>query len=1412
MSRLPSKSLMALLLNAALATPSVYVTSALAKEGDFCQTEADCKPCEHHDGDKDQSCSATVHGKRIDDGDSLGARYAPALNHERELTTETFVMSDADASFTQKIQPEQQYETVEKSIRTPTTEQAVNPLFVSGDGALTDQLKQNLDVLVAKFKGKENLKISVIGHTDNQRLSARAKKIYQDNDGLGLARAKNTADYLAQALDLDVNSVTMSTMADREPVASNDNLQGMAQNRRIEVKVSYDEVTKTTAQVALPLAPVKVVVQEPLKSCDAVLASRTRAGSQPFRISVDGVPLEDTGTIDPDVQRCTDVALEKSDIQVRYDAMDEKPSLNLVAFPNAAVRSQKVTFTSYSNYRHWITRSEVRLFSTDASTQSAPLAVLPIDASGKVDWIVTSKLEQVQYVLRVYDQAGNFDETIPQPLQIAEKPALLADRQSDARENLIGYGENRLKLHNIPVRNGGAITVNGKHLQQGQKVRFLGEEVPVDKNGKFAARQILPAGNHVVNVQVLEESGTETMTFNRNLYIPDQDWFYIALADITAGRNSTSGPAQLVTGDTQHFDNEAYVDGRLAFYLKGKVKGDWLLTASADTKEQPIKHLFSNIDDKDPRYLLRRLDPDRYYPVYGDDSTSVEDAPTRGKFYVKLARGESHVMWGNFQTQLSGSDLVQYSRGMYGANLKLRSDTATGFGQKNTQVDAFVGDPGTLGAREQFRGTGGSLYYVQHQDTTRGSDRVWVEVRDKDSGIVLKTTQLSATQDYDFDPIQGRILLTAPLPSTADDSQLVRAGSLSGNPVFLMVSYEYTPSIRDVNNMTVGGHVSQWLGDKVQIGATGYRQGDQATRQHIYGIDATYRVSAGVYLKAETARSSGTGTTTQSSGTGGFEFNSITSQGGNANAHRVEFAADLSEISSVKGKVNAYWQDREKGFSSPGQITNENSQQAGFAADIAITEATSVQAKTDVKNADMQDSQAVQASVKHRFTPNWAGSVGVRIDNLDTYVANASKTLSQNGDRTDLGVQLDYQPDGEHENPDWNAYGFLQNTVSNSGNRLDNDRIGAGGKWRLNEKFSLLGEASSGNRGFGGKLGGDWQVTDRSQLYLNYALDSDRTDSLYRGRQGTLVTGAKSRYTDSLSVYGEERLLHGTGQSGLMHAFGLDLAAQDGWNFGAKAENGKLTDAVSGDLERTALSFSVGRAIEKTKYAGNIEWRKDDSSTSGNRTTWLVRNSLSYQTTHDWRALGKLNFSVSDSSLGQSYDADFVEGVVGYAYRPVNNDKLNALFKYTYFMNQPSPGALSTAGVASDYEQRSQILSVDAVYDLKPWLSVGGKYGYRKSEIRAPKATGDWVNADAHLLVARADWHFVHDWDALLEVRMLDVPAADDSRAGALVGVYRHINNNVKLGGGFNFTDFSDDMTDMSYRSHGWFVNLISKL
>lgn len=46
--------------------------------------------------------------------------------------------------------------------------------------------------------------------------------------------------------------------------------------------------------------------------------------------------------------------------------------------------------------------------------------------------------------------------------------------------------------------------------------------------------------------------------------------------------------------------------------------------------------------------MLRNINPDLYYPVYGDDSTTVDDAPTQGKFFVRLEKGQSQVMWGNF--------------------------------------------------------------------------------------------------------------------------------------------------------------------------------------------------------------------------------------------------------------------------------------------------------------------------------------------------------------------------------------------------------------------------------------------------------------------------------------------------------------------------------------------------------------------------------------------------------------------------------------------------------------------------------------------------------------------------------------------------------------------------------------------
>ena len=63
---------------------------------------------------------------------------------------------------------------------------------------------------------------------------------------------------------------------------------------------------------------------------------------------------------------------------------------------------------------------------------------------------------------------------------------------------------------------------------------------------------------------------------------------------------------------------------------------------------------------------------------------------------------------------------------------------------------------------------------------------------------------------------------------------------------------------------------------------------------------------------------------------------------------------------------------------------------------------------------------------------------------------------------------------------------------------------------------------------------------------------------------------------------------------------------------------------------------------------------------------------------------------------------------------------------------------------------------------------------------------------------------------------MLDMPDLNESRAGALAAVSRYFGDHVKVGLrvglGYNFTDFSDDLTDLSYDHQGVFLNVTGSL
>jgi len=395
----------------------------------------------------------------------------------------------------------------------------------------------------------------------------------------------------------------------------------------------------------------------------------------------------------------------------------------------------------------------------------------------------------------------------------------------------------------------------------------------------------------------------------------------------------------------------------------------------------------------------------------------------------------------------------------------------------------------------------------------------------------------------------------------------------------------------------------------------------------------------------------------------------------------------------------------------------------------------------------------------------------------------------------------------------WRAYGFVQDTVAATGGREGNGRIGAGGSYRVTKRFRIDGEASDGDLGPGGKIGTSFLYSDLTNLYLNYALENERTDNGVQVRQGNLISGVKRRLSDSSSVYLEERYQNG-GQTGLTRATGINLVAKERWNFGGSTEIGTLRDSQTGaTADRKAAGVRMGYGRDKTQFSSGIEYRRDLAeqidTTHTKRTAWLFRNNFKLQLTPDWRMIGKLDHSISDSSLGSFYGGGYTEGMVGYAYRPVGHDRLSALAKYTYFYNVPTTDQVTMQNTAVEFIQKSHIAALDLSYDVTANWTVGGKYAYRLGQASLDRTKLNFFANDAHLAVLRLDRRFLKSWESMAEVRMLNLPDIRQRRRGALAGIYRRIGNNLKVGVGYNFTNFSDDLTDLRYNHKGVFINLI---
>jgi flagellar motor protein MotB len=1286
----------------------------------------------------------------------------------------------------------------------------------NGQPIIAPELAADLHRALTDIADRPNVRLRFVGYTKNERLDRRTASVYNDDVGLSAARARRAKDIVMK------DSLLAGARSEHEGrgyVQSDDVVNAgftAGEDSYVRVQVVYDEplqldnyegveITRLTENIA-PKSPYELNV---------------------MHITVDGKPIDDPNRSSSDVQRCTDVALDNAGMKFHFDNLESRPRLSVSAYPVSIAVSEVdshpvasvVRFRMYNNYSSFIKRSEIRIFEQQQSLESEPIEIIPVNDADLAEWnpaaeTIAKPARELRYLLRSYDAKGNYDETDARSLWLYREPSpakLLTADGPPPRELLAAYGQNDLTRHQIPLGSG-TVKVQGNSIPQGYTVWVAGRPVPVDPQGNFASEEILPDGAHTVEVEVLDLSGNGSL-YLRDLEFKSHDLFWFGVADITMSLDSAKGAIAQLQGQNSPDPYNSPVDGRIAFYVSGKLMDHWRLTASADTREGRIRDLFGNFLDKSPDSLFRRIDPDQHYPAFGDDGVVEDMAPTLGKFYVKVNHGENYGMWGNFKVGYMDNELAHVDRGLFGANAHYASPATTSFGERRIGVDGFSAQSGTASSYEEFRGTGGSIYYLRHQDLLTGSERLRIELHDKDSGIVTGVVNLRPGTDYDIDYLQGRVLLTEPLTSTGEDNLMVRSSGLSGNEAYLVARYEYNPGFASLDTVAVGGQGHYWLGDHVRLGLTANtNDGDAASK--LGAADVTLRMRPDSWFKVQAGRSEGMVSPSLISDDGGFGFHGPDNSSFTdaiASAYRADMSLSLADLfAGHSGRFTFYKQNIDAGYSAPGQATTKNTDQLGGTFKLPVTSRLNLSGKGDQRVEDQGlETRAVELDVTYKLTEFWSASTGVRNDLRKDNSPIVPLTQEQ-GERTDAVAQVMYDP---HEA--WRAYGFAQSTVASTGNRENNDRIGVGGSYKLTKRFRLDGEASEGDLGLGGKIGTTYLYSEGTSLYMNYALENERTDNGLQVRQGNMISGMKKRLTDSSSVYVEERYQDGGAQTGLTHATGVNLVARERWNFGANGEFGVLRDSQTfAQTNRKAAGFRMGYGTERIQLSSAFEFRDDNAEqldlTHTERTAFLFRNSAKIQLTPDWRLLGKLNYSISNSSLGDLYNGGFTEAVVGYAYRPVLFNRLNAIAKYTYFDNVPTTDQIGMQNTAAEFIQKSHIVAFDVSFDITPSWSIGNKFAYRMGEMSLDRIQQDFFSSAAQLNAIRADWRFLKGWESMVEVRSLGLPDADQQRRGALTTVYRYIGKNMKAGVGYNFTDFSDDLTDLNFNHKGVFFNFVA--
>ena len=773
---------------------------------------------------------------------------------------------------------------------------------------------------------------------------------------------------------------------------------------------------------------------------------------------------------------------------------------------------------------------------------------------------------------------------------------------------------------------------------------------------------------------------------------------------------------------------------RAAMFLKGKVKGEYLLTLAYDSDKNTKERLF------------RDIQPDEFYPIYGDSSVRGFDAQSTGRFYVRIDKKKSYLLYGDFNTSQFGEarKLSNYSRSLTGIKQHFES------GQVSANV--FASRDSSKQVIDEFpaNGTSGPFVLTRNGGLVN-SEKIEVLTRNRNQpSVIMRALPLARFVDYELEPLTGRILFKAPIASL--DEEL--------NPVSIRVTYEIDQGAEQF--WVAGGDVTVKFAERLEVGAMVVDDRNPLNKFRMIGVNAIAKLADKTFLVAEIAR-------TQRDL---FALPALTASPlvptvageKRGNAGRVEFRHTDGNLD-----VNFYAGRAQRDFDNPGSSLTNGRQEIGGKLAYKLDERTRIKAEL-LETEDL--------------------TIGGKRDGI---LLAVERTL-ENGLRIEAGIRHARETQQQVPSP---------NLVGANPSEITAVRVRVTGDVPVLKDAAAYVEAEVDVHDAGRKIaavGFDYKLGSFGRLYARHEFISSLTGPYglnSQQRQNSTVVGLNVDYMKDGSVFSEYRIRDAISGGDAEAAFGL----RNLWTLspGLQLQTGfERVHALSGtgDSESTAATFGL-------EYTANPLWKGStrlELRTGKNSDSILSTVAVAAKIDRDWTLLGRNTFSLvknKGQSIGEN-EQDRLQ--LGVAYRDTDSDKWNALGRVEHRTER------DTTQIGIDLKRTVEIISLHANWQPRRPYVFSGRYAAKwvneKSNSLATKN-------NAQLISGRAIWEFAPRWDIGVNASMMVGNSTQSKVYGLGVELGFLVMENLWISGGYNVFGYRDEeLASGEYTSKGAFIRL----